>query len=427
MPTVVSLRYDNAARHTEICAGERSMDTACIEGVTIEEWLYPFKLKNIRWKGIYGELSAFLGTEQFVLLYEGTEQERKMLEQALAETPARVAVPNSIVDLVYKREPLTTRITINGKNVDTSRLENRTIDQWIEPFEIGGKSWKGIFPELLEEIGTENYHIRFTGMQEDMVMLVNTCPDEVEITFHTKPSSDSLSGIGEKVSQAVSGAAANAKPLTDALSGVGSKLGGAVLGAADSIRESEKVQQVMQSNAVQNVVQSGAVQSVVQSDAVQKAGGFWNKLSKPVKIAVPVCAVLLIAFMVCVLKPSSVKTVILEPGGIFAGVSKNQTAVPGGTVSAGRLEMIATVYFRADSHAPNEVYLLESESGESKECTPHHSDINNYANQDADYDTDVNGTDENGDGYVDYTLSQFNGEEYKPICYLRVKMPADGK
>ena len=419
MPTIVQLRYDSAARHTEICAGEQKMDTASLEGMKMEEWLYPFKLKNIRWKGIYEELSAFLGTEKYVVLFEGTAQDRKLLENVLADTPAKVSQPDSTVDIVYQREPLSTRISINGQPFDTSRLENRTIDQWVEAFEIGGKSWGGIFPELLNEIGTDRYRIRFTGMQEDMILLVNTCPDEVEITYQAKPQSGhALSDIGSRLSQMAAGAAANAGGLTTALSGAGNQLGQAVTDAAASIKESEKVQQVIQSDAVQNVM---------QSKAVQKAGGFWSKLPKAVRIAIPLCAVLLIVLAVILFRRPKIPTYTVDPGGFLAGVSKDQMPVPGGTISAGRLEMIATVYFRADSHKPSEVYLLESESGESKECTPHHSDINDFANKDADYDADVNGTDQNNDGYVDYTLSQFNGEEYTPICYLRVNMEAEKK
>lgn len=428
----IKLTYHHEEKQTEIICDGKTMETACLDGLLLSEWVYPFMLKGVRWKGIYEEIRNFVGgQEEFVIVFHGTDADRKLLEAALADTPAHVAVPNSKVIILYRTEPLMTRITINGKAFDTARLENRTIDQWVQPFEIGEHVWKGIFAELEEKLGTNEYSIQFSGNPKDMLELINICPETVEITFKTQ-NAKSVSGsggelasvvesVGEKINELKNNERLTAMMQSENIQNVkatameaGRKLDENVTNAAANIRNSEQYQKVM---ANENV------QQVMKSNAFQKLAGFWNRLSKPLKYGIPIGVVLLTAGILTIRQLTSKKVIILEPQGGFAMMSKDTTPCPGGSVVAGNFQMLATIYFRADNRYPDALYLLESESGESQQCTAEFSDINNFNNKDMDYDADVNGTDINEDGYVDFTLSQYNGEEFVPISYFRVKMP----
>lgn len=184
MGKTVKIKYDSNTFETRIMVGERIFDTSRINGKEISDWAYPFIVKNIRWNGIYDELKSFVGeTEKFQIQFDGAEKDLDVLRTALKDTSVRVAGMNNKVVILYKREPLTTKITVNGKVFDTSKLQNRYIDEWVSPFQFRDVKWDGIFQELERFIGTDLYTIQFVGEQDDMKELMKTCPENVDIFF----------------------------------------------------------------------------------------------------------------------------------------------------------------------------------------------------------------------------------------------------
>lgn len=128
MNKIVKIRYNSEVPSTEIIFEEKSMDVSRIEGRTIEEWAYPFIVKNIRWNGICDELKEFAGSGELTIQFSGTDKEMEILKDAVKNTDIKVAGTNNKVVILYSKEPFSTKITVNGKIFDTSIIQNRSID-----------------------------------------------------------------------------------------------------------------------------------------------------------------------------------------------------------------------------------------------------------------------------------------------------------
>ena len=112
----------------------------------------------------------------------------------MSETPAKLIGTNNIVTILYNENPFTTRITVNGNVFNTARIQNRSIDEWINPIQIRDLQWNGIFEEITEFISTDIYKIYFVGKQEFMKLLIDKCPKNVDI-FYRDPK------IAEKINK----------------------------------------------------------------------------------------------------------------------------------------------------------------------------------------------------------------------------------
>ena len=78
------------------------------------------------------------------------------------------------------------------------------------------------------------------------------------------------------------------------------------------------------------------------------------------------------------------------------------------------------IYFSAKEH--DEVYLLETEGGRSVETTASESEIYGRDNTPWNYDTELeHGTDEDGDGYISFTISVYVGDGYEPVSIIKGK------
>ena len=84
----VSIVYDADALTTEITVNGQPFDTSCINGKEIEDWVYPFMMRKIRWDGIFDELKAVLGTEEYEIQFSGTRTAMKVLMEECPETVA---------------------------------------------------------------------------------------------------------------------------------------------------------------------------------------------------------------------------------------------------------------------------------------------------------------------------------------------------
>ena len=195
----VKATYIKDSGELKITYNEKKFDTSRIKNVSIEQWAYPFLNKGIKWNGLYEELKDFTGCTEFILQFDSDEESFATIKNALASQPVKLVGTNNTVTIVYSENPFSTRITINGKVFDTTLLQNRCIDEWIQPFQVREVHWNGIFKELEDYIGTDKYTVYFMGEQKLMSYLIDACPETVSIfykAFKVHQKSKTLPNIG---------------------------------------------------------------------------------------------------------------------------------------------------------------------------------------------------------------------------------------
>lgn len=195
----VKATYIKNSGELKITYNEKKFDTSRIKNISIEQWAYPFLNKGIKWNGLYEELKDFTGCTEFILQFDSDEESFATIKNALASQPVKLVGTNNTVTIVYSENPFSTRITINGKVFDTTLLQNRCIDEWIQPFQVREVHWNGIFKELEDYIGTDKYTVYFMGDQKLMSYLIDACPETVSIfykAFKVHQKSKTLPNIG---------------------------------------------------------------------------------------------------------------------------------------------------------------------------------------------------------------------------------------
>ena len=185
MKTIVKIAYRNEPNSLKITSEDKVFDTSRIKNMQVQEWAFPFCIKGVKWKGLYEELKQFTGKSDFVIYFDGQDDAFEIIKYSLEDVPVKLISTNNNVVILYSENPFTTKITVNGKVMDTTRIQNRSIDEWIKPIQIRDLSWKGIFKELEDFIGIDVYSIQFVGKQELMTPLINECPKNVDITFRS--------------------------------------------------------------------------------------------------------------------------------------------------------------------------------------------------------------------------------------------------
>ena len=185
MQTIVKIAYRNEPNSLKITSEDKVFDTSRIKNMQVQEWAFPFCIKGVKWKGLYEELKQFTGKSDFVIYFDGQDDAFEIIKYSLEDVPVKLISTNNNVVILYSENPFTTKITVNGKVMDTTRIQNRSIDEWIKPIQIRDLSWKGIFKELEDFIGIDVYSIQFVGKQELMTPLINECPKNVDITFRS--------------------------------------------------------------------------------------------------------------------------------------------------------------------------------------------------------------------------------------------------
>ena len=195
----VKATYIKDSGELKITYNEKKFDTSRIKNISIEQWAYPFLNKGIKWNGLYEELKDFTGCTEFILQFDSDEESFATIKNALASQPVKLVGTNNTVTIVYSENPFSTRITINGKVFDTTLLQNRCIDEWIQPFQVREVHWNGILKELDDYIGTDKYTVYFMGDQKLMSYLIDACPETVSIfykAFKVHQKSKTLPNIG---------------------------------------------------------------------------------------------------------------------------------------------------------------------------------------------------------------------------------------
>ena len=82
----VSIFYDADSLKTEITVNGQPFDVSRISGMDIEDWAHPFMMRKVKWDGIFDELKAALGTEEYEIQFSGTRTAMKMLMEECPET-----------------------------------------------------------------------------------------------------------------------------------------------------------------------------------------------------------------------------------------------------------------------------------------------------------------------------------------------------
>ena len=203
MNKTIKVVYRTDDLSVEITTDDKTFDTSRISNRSISDWAYPFIVQKIRWNGFYEEMKEFLnGEEEFYVSFDGDEKSLAILKNALKDTKAKVAGTDNKVVIVYKTEPLSTRITINGKVFDTTRLSNRSISDWVFPFQFQGVCWDGIYKELENALNTNEYTIQFVGEPQYMKELMDECPANISITCRAPMTSATGNNqpVGERIS-----------------------------------------------------------------------------------------------------------------------------------------------------------------------------------------------------------------------------------
>lgn len=422
MNKIVKIRYNSEVPSTEILFEEKSMDVSRIEGRTIEEWAYPFIVKNIRWNGICDELKEFAGSGELTIQFSGTDKEMEILKDAVKNTDIKVAGTNNKVVILYSKEPFSTKITVNGKIFDTSTIQNRSIDEWIFPFQFREIKWDGIYKELENYLNTDFYSIQFVGEQEDMKELMKECPENVSISFKapvstSKSSFSNVSAAGGAIIGSAKEKLGNitqnnesVQKAKDAALNAGKKLDEGISNAVSNIKNSEQYNKVMENEKVQKVM---------NNENVKKFSAFWSKLDKKIKYGVCIAAVLVI-ILIPVLLLTGGSTLKISDDGMVSAMKCKHECKAGYVGFSQYTQTSGKLFFSGESHA--EVYLIESEDRKSAETTAAESEIYERDNSEYNYDTELLGEDENGDGYVEYTISVFNGSDYDKVCTIKCEL-----
>lgn len=183
MKPIVKITYQKESNELKISCADKTFDIARIKDITIEQWVFPFCSKGVKWNGLYEELKTFTESEDFILHFDSDETSFEIVKYALAETPARLVGTNNIVTIIYNENPFTTKIAVNGNVFNTTRIQNRSIDEWLKPIQIRDLQWNGIFEELETFIGTDVFTVYFVGKQEFMKLLIDKCPKSVDVFF----------------------------------------------------------------------------------------------------------------------------------------------------------------------------------------------------------------------------------------------------
>lgn len=416
MAKKVKIQYTAEPPHTEITADGMRMDTSRIEGRRLEEWAYPFFIQKVQWNGISEELKAFIGTDDVHIQFQGTEAEMRILRDAVKNTPMKVAGTDNRVVILYRRDNLTTRITVNGKMFDTSRIQNRSIEEWVGPFQFRDLRWGGIFQELENVLGTDEYTIQFAGEQEDMRELIQHCPETVSLTFKATETAKHMPKAGnlkmpnvtenenlKAAAGAAAGAAVNAAK----------KLDTSVSNAVSNIQNAEGYQKLMANEKVQKVK---------NNNVIQKIAGFWKGLNKIVKYAIVIGLVVVILVIVLVSCFGKDKSIIAKSDGQLGAMQCPHSCDVGkyGYYDMSEfddaLKGSGYLFFGANDYTTT--YLLEGEDGSQYETMAGEGDIMGRA-QNFNYDGELKSEDIDGDGYVTFTIKKFDGEDYVEVCTIK--------
>lgn len=254
-----------------------------------------------------------------------------------------------------------------------------------------------------------------------MKELMKECPENVSISFRAPVHSlKSLADVSAAGSAFIGGAKEkidsiaqnneSVKKAKDAAVNAGRKLDAGISNAVNNLKNSEQYNKVMENEKVQKVM---------NNRNVRKIADFWGRLDKKIRYVICIAAVFVIVLIpvICLTSGSTLK---ISNDGDFGAMECKHKCKAGNVGFSQYTETSGSLYFSGKDHT--EVYLIESEDGNSSETIAEESEIYGRDNSGYNYDTHLLGDDEDGDGYIEYTISKFNGSDYDKICKIKCKL-----
>lgn len=223
MGNLAKIKYCSEPLSVSIFVNGERMNTDKIDNVRIDEWIYPFKNKNAVWYGLEKEIKKLVNNNDTITIeFDGDINSRELLKKMLPNVTVKVGGASNIINILYDDKNFTTKIVINGEIFDTSTIQNRAIEEWLEPINIAGINWKGVFNEIEAQIDSKEYTINYIGSAESMIKLIEKAPSTVSIKSksvvdkkNTTTSGSSIvnniANIGSKISSGATSAINNKK------------------------------------------------------------------------------------------------------------------------------------------------------------------------------------------------------------------------
>lgn len=81
----VIIEYDENTLNTNITVNGQPFDTSRISGKEIEDWVYPFMVRKVKWDGIFEELAKAVGAEEYTIQFSGSNSAMKVLMEECPE------------------------------------------------------------------------------------------------------------------------------------------------------------------------------------------------------------------------------------------------------------------------------------------------------------------------------------------------------
>ena len=151
---------------------------------------------------------------------------------------------------------------------------------------------------------------------------------------------------------------------------------------------------------------------IKNSETYNKIISLWRGMNKKVKYGIAAGAIILTVILIFSIFGGNSTVVIEENEDLNAMNCKHECKAGYVGYSYG------TLYFKADDYT--DVYLIESENGNTTETIAAESDIYGRTTVYS-YDGKLTGTDSDGDGYIEFTISKYNGDDYDKVCTVKCK------
>lgn len=84
----VEISYDENSLSVSVKVNGKAFDTSRIDGKEIEDWVYPFMMRKVKWDGIFEELAKAVGSDEYDIVFSGARNAMKVLMEECPETVA---------------------------------------------------------------------------------------------------------------------------------------------------------------------------------------------------------------------------------------------------------------------------------------------------------------------------------------------------
>lgn len=97
----VIIEYDENTLNTNITVNGQTFDASRINGKEIEDWVYPFMVRKVKWNGIFEELAKVTGSDEYTIQFSGSDSALRVL---MEECPSNVSVVRRSSSVISKND-----------------------------------------------------------------------------------------------------------------------------------------------------------------------------------------------------------------------------------------------------------------------------------------------------------------------------------